>query len=123
MRIKLLKTEIMSAAARTSLYFQFLLGITFFGISAASGTIAQTSSVAEIGAVSYDVLLLGGDYLCGGLAAIGPLVGLNVSFSFNRFGDTEAWPSDMFMLMQTVDIDGVVVDCYQYGGYDTNVFI
>ena len=78
--------------------------------------------VSQIGAATYDVQLLGGDYLCAGLSAEGPLVGLNVSFSFDRFGDTEAWPSDMFMLMQTVDENGIVVDCYQYGGYDTNVF-
>ena len=52
-----------------------------------------------MGAVTYDVLVLGGDSLCAGLAADGLLKGLDVSVTFDRFGDTEAWPSDMFMLI------------------------
>lgn len=99
-----------------------ILATMLLSISFASAYIDQISTTGNPGEMGFYTSMSGGEYECGVIAATGTLENFAVNFIFDGNGDAEAWPADMFLLIQNdvpYGLPGHV--CYQYGGYDYTV--
>jgi hypothetical protein len=91
------------------------------GIIGEGDYIAQIATVGQKPVIDYDLVKTGGESSCVPVAASGVLGTVNMMFYFDRFGDTESWPSDMYLTVNATAISGDNTACYQWGGYDVNV--
>ena len=88
----------------------------------ATNDFKQTGESGEEPQLLYQLNLKGGQKNCLALAATGMLGKVNMTFSFNAMGDPEAGAADMFVTVNATGIPGDNSACYQWGGYDINVY-